>query len=288
MWTRTVLTVLLVPIVLAGCGMSNHEAPRSGELPPVVRSSSTQSSTNESADSSRSVEPADCPLNANCLSAFVLDGVEYALTPTCERAAADAVGEALDVTDPDPPDERVPEAIYELKQFPVSVGVAVDWACGQQALAMPAQDPAGAGAAVARGRLRCEALADPEPRHRCDRGGDGRWRAGDGWYDLVFAPFPEAVEAADAAIVGGERRWRADPVEVATRRYESERVCHDGDGNACPLDVDVTRADGRAVARGTAHSFPHVIWDVTIVVERLGHHSWWTTAMTIEPRDAPS
>ncbi len=288
MRTRTVLTALLVPIVLAGCGMSDHEAPRSGELPPVIRSSSTQSSTDEPADAARTVEPAHCPPNANCLPAFVLDGVEYALTPTCEPAAADAVGDALDVTEPDPANERVPKAIYELKQFPVSTGVAVDWDCGQRALAMPAEDPAGAAAAVARARLRCEALAHPKPGHRCDRGGDARWRAGDSWYEFAFAPVPEAVEAADAAIAGDKRRWRADPVAVATRRYESERACTDGDGNACPLEVDVTRADDRAVVQGTAHPFPHVTWDITIVVERLGHHSWWTTAMTMEPRDAAS
>lgn len=283
----TVLTTLLLAIVGAGCANSSDEPTRGDERQPAAPSSPTPSPMDETADPPRSVEPVDCPPNASCLPAFVLDGVEYALT-SCERTAADAVGDALDIDEPDAPDQRVPQAIHELKRFPVSVGVAVDWTCDQQALAMPTEDPAGAAAAVARARLRCEALAHPKPRHRCDRGGDARWHAGDGWYDSAFAPFPEAVEAADAAIADGERRWRADPAEVATRRYAAERVCHDGDGNACPLEVDSTRADGRAVVEGTAHPFPHVTWDVTIVVEQLGHHSWWTTAMTIEPRDAAS
>lgn len=82
--------------------------------------------------------------------------------------------------------------------------------------------------------------------------------------------------------------WRADPMEVATRRYQAEGVCRDGDSNPCPLEFDIAAGEGRAVVEGTVQPLPDVNWDISIAVHRLGQHSWWTTAMTIEPREADS
>lgn len=88
----TVLTALLLATVGAGCANSSDELTRGDERQPAAPPASTGSPMDETADPPRSVEPVDCPPNANCLPAFVLDGIEYALT-SCERTAADAVGE---------------------------------------------------------------------------------------------------------------------------------------------------------------------------------------------------
>lgn len=77
-------------------------------------------------------------------------------------------------------------------------------------------------------------------------------------------------------------------MEVATRRYQAEGVCRDGDSNPCPLEFDIAAGEGRAVVEGTVQPLPDVNWDISIAVHRLGQHSWWTTAMTIEPREADS
>ena len=236
-----------------------------------------------------SLEPMECPPDAGCLPGFKLNGVLYTTTVNCDQVAEGSVGTPVDTAAT--ASRHLPRSISRVEGFPVSSGVVVDWKCNERALALPVDEPEGADDALARAQLRCNALAEPSARDRCDQGGSARWRVGDAWYDYAFAPFPEAMSAADATISDDEVEglWRTDPLEVASRTFEGEGVCTDK-GEPCPLDFDVAvdPGDERAVFEGTVAPFPHVIWDITITVERLGEHSWWTTAMTIEPRDAPS
>lgn len=257
---------------------------------PSASTPSTTTSPSPSSDTVAAVlTPVDCPENASCLPSFHLDGVPYVTTIACDQVAPSAVGEQLATTAGVGAGTEVPAAVYPLEGFPVQVGIAVDWECNDRALAFPADLPADREHALQQARLRCQTLADPAPSNRCGLGGNAKWRVGDGWYDSAFAPFPEAIEAADLVVEasGPAPAWRTDPLEVATRHFTDERVCKDEHGTPCPWDVSLTQhGDNQAVVEGVVHPFPHVIWDIRIVVERLGEHSWWTTRMTIEPRPA--
>ena len=293
-WRCHISIVLAVTIVLlAGCA-----APRSRSAGPEFQSPAV-ASTGEggtrgtmpaearSGAAPLSLEPADCPPNSNCLPGFKLNGVSYTTTVMCDQVKAGSVGALIPVNVAGQP---VPRAISRIEGFPISAGVVAEWDCNDWALALPVGEPERADVALRRAQLRCSALAYPRPRERCDQGGSARWRAGDAWYDYEFTPFPGAVVATDAAIDADDfdHLWRTDPLEVGSRRFVDEGVCKD-DGEACTLKVnvaDVALADGLALLEGVVEPLPNTIWDITIRVERLGERSWWTTAMTIEPRDA--
>lgn len=252
-------------------------------------SPSTTTSPSPAADTEAAVlTPGGCPPAADCLPSFHLDGVQYVTTTSCDQVAPSALAKRIATTARDA-GTAVPAAVYTLEGFPVKAGIAVDWQCNDRALALPADLPDDREHALQQAHLRCETLVNPAPSNRCGLGGNAKWRVGDAWYDFAFAPFPEAIEAADS---GGEaggpaQVWRKDPLEVATRRFTDEGVCKDEQGTPCPWDVTLTQhGDDRAVIEGVVHPFPHVTWDIRIVVERLGEHSWWTTRMTIEPRPA--
>lgn len=267
--------------------VSQFSAPDADQ--PRASDSSITTSSSPSSDMVAGVlTPVDCPEDASCLPSFYLDGVQYVTTIACDQVARSALAEPIATTVGGAGTE-VPTAVYALKGFPVEVGIAVDWPCNDRALAFPTDLPADREHALQQARLRCQTLAEPAPSNRCGLGGNAKWRVGDGWYDSAFAPFPEAIEAADIGIEEGgpAPAWRSDPLEVGTRRFTDEGVCKDEHGTPCPWDVTLTQhGDDQAVVEGVVHPFPHVTWDIRIVVERLGEHSWWTTRMTIEPRPA--
>ena len=279
-----------VLVAAVAFGVNLATGPRSPQIahrPPSPTATPTATSSPSTDAAPVVLTPFECPPNADCVPSFHLDGVRYMTTISCDQVTASAVGEPIEVT-AEVAGDAVPSAVYALEGFPIEVGVAVDWQCNDHALAVTVEVPADRDHALQQARLRCETLADPRPSDRCRLGGDAQWRAGDAWYDNAFAPFPEAVDAADLVIEAGgpAPAWRTDPLEVAARRYADESVCAN-EGTPCPWDVTLTH-DGEtlAVVEGTVHPFPNVTWEIRIVVERLGQYSWWTTRMTIEPRPA--
>lgn len=285
---------VLVAVVTVGVNVAAAtRSPQIADQPPTPTPTPTATPTTTPSPSTDAggaavLTPVECPPNARCTSSFHLDDVQYMTTIYCDQVTPSAVGEPIDVT-AEVAGDAVPEAVYALDGFPAEVGVAVDWQCNDRALAVPVDVPADREHALQQARVRCQTLEDPPPSDRCGLGGDAQWRAGDAWNDNAFAPFPETVEATDLAIEAGEpdSTWRTDPLKVATRRFADEGVCKDEQDTPCPWDVTLTYdGEDQAIVEGTVNPFPHVTWDIRIMVERLGEYSWWTTRMTIEPRPA--
>ncbi len=290
-------TVVLTGAVVTVNTLGEPSTPQIADQPPPTPSATPGASATPTPSATASIPDADaggpvdlepvlCAANEICPMMFELDGITYEVLDLCDPVAPDAVGDAVRIPGRGSP--RLPTAVHELKEFPISAGVAVDFDhCDDRTLALPgrAEDRE---EALVRARLHCDVLRDPAPEDRCDRGGDAEWRVGNAHVDDAFAPFPEFVADTDAAIDAGapEWEWRTDPLEVATRRYEDEKVCHDA-GTPCPWDVTPTEeSDERVVVEGIVKPAPDVTWDIRIEVERLGEHSWWTTRMTVAPRPA--
>lgn len=280
----------MVAVVAIGASLvTGPPSPQiAGEPPSSPTPSASEPTQGPNGADTLALKPVECDPN-RCMPTFELNGVVYQTTMKCDRVAPEAIGQVIDVMVLDGDTAGAPSTVYTLDGHPVSAGVAADLPCNQRALALPTERPDNRDSALGRARLICDVLAEPRPQDRCGLGGDAQWRAGDAWYDNAFAPFPEAVDAADLVIEAGgpAPAWRTDPLEVATRRFADEGVCKDEQDTPCPWDVTLTQDDeARAVVEGTVNPFPHVTWDIRIEVERLGEYSWWTTRMTIEPRPA--
>lgn len=107
---------------------------------------------------------------------FELDGFRYEVLDLCDPVAPDAVGDPVKIPGRGGP--RLPTAVHALQEFPISAGVAVDFDhCEDRTLALPSKHPDDREDALVQARLHCEALADPRPQDRCDRGGhaSGVW-----------------------------------------------------------------------------------------------------------------
>lgn len=288
------LSAALVGLALAGaaCGVPTAQV---ADQPSAADSATPTPSPTPLTQEPSEVEPVvsldsvPCPANESCPPTFELDDVAYATEYPCEWVAPDAVGDRIRTPGRGGP--RLPSAVFRLEKFPPSAGVVVEdftSECDGLTLALPLGFPDDRDTALLRARLRCAVLIAPPAADRCGRGGDAHWHVGeDPSLEVAFAPFPETVGNVDVAIQAGDPdwAWRTDPLEVAVRRYQEEpQVCSDS-GEPCPLHMALTEEhDRRAVVEGTVSPFPHVTWDIRLVVERLGERSWWTTRMTVEPR----
>lgn len=289
------LTAGLVGLGLAATACSAPTTRIADQAPSAHSATPTPSPTTLTQEPSEvepvvSLDSVPCPANENCPPTFELDGRAYATEYPCEWVAPDAIGDRIRTPGRGSP--RLPGAVFTLEEFPTPAGVVVEDVtseCDGLTLALPLGFPDDRDTALLRAGLRCVVLADPPALDRCGRGGDAEWHLGEAWSDMGMAPFPETVTEADAAIEAGnfDWAWRTDPLEVGTRRYQEEpQVCSDSEG-PCPWDLALTEeSDRRAVVEGIVKPFPHVTWDIRLVIERLGEHSWWTTRMTVEPRPA--